>query len=149
MAGNVTLVRNEIMLDHRHSTVVVIGGGIIGLACAYYLNRADRQVCLIDKATAGGDKEACYGNCGLLFFSDLPPLCQPGALADAMIRMTRRSSPLYIKPQPDLPILMWLLKFAAKCNHRHFTRALAARHALFSRSKDWILDFSIPTEGPF
>jgi glycine/D-amino acid oxidase-like deaminating enzyme len=105
MAGNVTLVRNEIMLDHRHSTVVVIGGGIIGLACAYYLNRAGRQVCLIDKATAGGDEGACYGNCGLLFFSDLPPLCQPGALADAMIRMTRRSSPLYIKPQPDLPII--------------------------------------------
>lgn len=123
------------MLNRRHSEVVVIGGGIIGLACAYYLNRAGRQVCLIDKATVGGDEGASFGNCGLLFFSDLPPLCQPGAVADAMIRMTRRSSPLYIKPQPDLPKLMWLLKFAAKCNHRHFRHALPARHALFSRSR--------------
>lgn len=124
------------MLNRRHSEIVVIGGGIIGLACAYYLNRAGRQVCLIDKATVGGDEGASFGNCGLLFFSDLPPLCQPGAVADAMIRMTRRSSPLYIKPQPDLPKLMWLLKFAAKCNHRHFRHALSARHALFSRSRE-------------
>jgi D-amino-acid dehydrogenase len=123
------------MLNRRHSQVVVIGGGIIGLACAYYLNRAGRKVCLIEKATVGGDEGASFGNCGLLFFSDLPPLCQPGAVADAMIRMTRRSSPLYIKPQPDPPKLMWLLKFAAKCNHRHFSHALAARHALFSRSR--------------
>ncbi|MGD8847874.1 MAG: FAD-dependent oxidoreductase [Desulfobacteraceae bacterium] len=123
------------MLDRRHSEVVVIGGGIIGLACAYYLNRAGRKVCLIEKATVGGDEGACYGNCGLLFFSDLPPLCQPGAVTDAMTRMIRRSSPLYIKPQPDLPKMMWLLKFAAKCNHRHFSHALSARHALFSRSR--------------
>ena len=123
------------MLNRSHSDVVVIGGGIIGLACAYYLNQAGREVCLIEKTTVGGDDAASYGNCGLLFFSDLPPLCQPGAVADALIRMTRRSSPLYIKPQPDLPRLVWLLKFAAKCNHRHFRHALAARHALFSRSR--------------
>ncbi len=125
------------MLDCRHSDVAVIGGGIIGLACAYYLNQAGRQVCVIEKATVGGDDGgASYGNCGLLFFSDLPPLCQPGAVTDAMISMTRRSSPLYIKPQPDLPKLMWLLKFAAKCNHRHFRHALSARHDLFSRSRE-------------
>jgi D-amino-acid dehydrogenase len=124
------------MLNRRHSEVVVIGGGIIGLACAYYLNRVGREVCLIEKTTVGGGDGACYGNCGLLFFSDLPPLCQPGAVADALIRMTRRSSPLYIKPQPDLPKLMWLLKFAVKCNHRHFRHALVARHALFSRSRE-------------
>lgn len=124
------------MLNRRHSEAVVIGGGIIGLACAYYLNRAGRQVCLIEKATVGGDDGgASYGNCGLLFFSDLPPLCQPGAVADAMIRMPRRSSPLYIKPQADPAKLMWLLKFAAKCNHRHYRHALPARHALFSRSR--------------
>jgi D-amino-acid dehydrogenase len=125
------------MLDHRHSEVVVVGGGIIGLACAYYLNRAGREVCLIEKATVGGDEGAAsFGNCGLLFFSDLPPLCQPGAVADAMMRMARRSSPLFIKPQPDLSKLIWLLKFAAKCNRRHFRHALSARHALFSRSKE-------------
>jgi hypothetical protein len=52
----------ENMLDLRHSEVVVIGGGIIGLACAYYLNRAGREVCLIEKATVGGDAGASYGN---------------------------------------------------------------------------------------
>jgi choline dehydrogenase-like flavoprotein len=122
------------MTDKRHTEVLVMGGGIIGLATAYYLNRAGRKVHLIEKETVGGDAAASYGNCGLLFFSDLPPLCQPGAVADALVRMTRRTSPLYIKPELDLPKLMWLLKFAANCNPAHFKRAVVARHDLFSRS---------------
>jgi D-amino-acid dehydrogenase len=123
------------MTDKRHTEVLVMGGGIIGLATAYYLNRAGRKVHLIEKETVGGDAAASYGNCGLLFFSDLPPLCQPGAVADALVRMTRRTSPLYIKPELDLPKLMWLLKFAANCNPAHFKRAVVARHDLFSRSR--------------
>jgi D-amino-acid dehydrogenase len=76
------MLRNEIMRGHRHNEVVVIGGGIIGLACAYYLNRTGRRVCLIEKATVGGDDGgASYGNCGLLFFSDLPKMyAEPGII---------------------------------------------------------------------
>ncbi len=124
------------MTHTRHTEVLVIGGGIIGLACAYFLHRAGRKVCLIEKEKVGGDGAASYGNCGLLFFSDLPPLCQPGAVADALVRMIRRTSPLYIKPQPDLPKLVWLLRFAAKSTRSHFRHALAARHALFARSSE-------------
>jgi D-amino-acid dehydrogenase len=128
------------MRDQGHTEVLVIGGGIIGLTIAYYLNRAGRKVCLIEKETVGSDAASSYGNCGLLYFSDLPPLCQPGAVADALVRMTRRTSPLYIKPELNLPKLMWLLKFAAKCNYAHFRHAVAARHALFTRSRELYVD---------
>jgi len=33
----------------KHSDVLIIGGGIIGLACAYYLMKAGRQVRIIEQ----------------------------------------------------------------------------------------------------
>lgn len=51
--------------------VVVIGAGIVGAACAYYLTRAGASVIVLDKgAVAGGASSAAEGN---LLVSDKPP----------------------------------------------------------------------------
>ena len=42
----------------RHSDVLIIGGGIIGLSCAYYLMKAGRQVRLIEQDKTGEKKMA-------------------------------------------------------------------------------------------
>jgi glycine/D-amino acid oxidase-like deaminating enzyme len=47
----------------RHSDVFVIGGGIIGLASAYYLAKEDKRVRLVEQDSIGAG--ASYGNCGL------------------------------------------------------------------------------------
>ena len=83
-----------------HSDSLVVGGGVIGLACAYYLARAGQSVRIIEQESMGAG--ASRGNCGLIFVSDLPPLCAPGAIGHELIRTLRGTSPLYIKPRPDL-----------------------------------------------
>jgi D-amino-acid dehydrogenase len=113
---------------HNHTDILVVGGGVIGLACAYYLNRSGRSVRIIEQETMGAG--ASHGNCGLLFVSDLPPLCTPGAVTHELLRTLRRTSPLYIKPRPDLSLALWLLRFAANCTRAHRDHAISARDAI-------------------
>jgi D-amino-acid dehydrogenase len=98
----------------KHSDVLVIGGGIIGLACAYYLTKADKHVCLLEQDAIGADTAASYGNCGLVYISHLVPLCAPGTIRHEMMRRLKGGSPLYIKLGPDVKRFRWLWNFAKK-----------------------------------
>lgn len=111
-----------------HSDILVVGGGVIGLASAYYLSRSGRTVRIVERDTIGAG--ASHGNCGLLFVSDLSPLCAPGAIGHEMVRILRGTSPLRIGLRPDLSLAVWLLRFAAKCTRRHLEHAVIARDAI-------------------
>lgn len=124
--------------NSRHSDVLVVGGGVIGLACAHYLARSGLSVRIVERDRTGAG--ASYGNCGLLFFSDLPPLCGPGAIRHELIRTLKGTSPLYIKPRPDLSLAFWLLRFAANCTARHRDAAIRARHAILTVSGELFTD---------
>jgi D-amino-acid dehydrogenase len=112
--------------------VLIVGGGVIGLACAHALLEAGRSVRLIERAAIGAG--ASSGNCGLIFVSDLVPLCIPGAVAGELAGMLRRTSPLYIHPSPDLRRIAWLFHFARHCRTDHLRRALRARESLLGSS---------------
>jgi small neutral amino acid transporter SnatA (MarC family) len=60
----------------RHSDVLILGGGVIGLACAYYLLEAGRGVTVLEQGTAGCGSS--HGNCGTLTPSHATPLAMPG-----------------------------------------------------------------------
>ena len=120
------------MAEDRHSDVLILGGGIIGLASAYYLAREGLQVRVIERDEIGAG--ASSGNCGFVFTSDLPPLCAPGAVIHELSRMLVGKSPLYIKPELDFEKARWLLGFALKCSRGHLEHAMAAREAILSYS---------------
>jgi D-amino-acid dehydrogenase len=117
-----------------HSDVLVIGGGVIGMACAYYLIQSGKSVRIIEQDTIGAG--ASHGNCGLIFVSDLPPLCSPGAIRKELGRLVRGTSPLRIKLRPDLPLYLWLLRFAAFCNKRHLRHSIGTRGMFLGISND-------------
>ena len=120
------------MPDGSHSDALILGGGVIGLACAYYLAREGVGVRIIERDRIGAG--ASSGNCGFVFTSDLPPLCAPGAVRYELARMLVGKSPLYIKPEPDLEKILWLLKFAGNCNRAHLAHAVAARETILRYS---------------
>jgi D-amino-acid dehydrogenase len=113
--------------------VVVIGGGVIGAACAYYLSRSGRQVTVVDKGAFG--RGCSHANCGLVCPSHVLPLAAPGAIGMALRSMLARDAPFYLKPRLDLALWGWLYHFARHCNRRDMLQAGRAIQALLNSSR--------------
>lgn len=113
--------------------VVVVGGGVVGAACAFYLREAGAEVTLIERGRFGA---ACsHGNCGYVSPSHILPLCQPGAMTRTLKTMFTRNSPVYLKPRLDWNLVSWMWRFARRCNHRDMLEAGKARQALLDSSR--------------
>ena len=109
-------------------TAIVIGGGVIGTACAEYLLRAGLNVTIIDRDKFGA---ACSGgNCGLLCPSHVLPLAEPGAVWQTAKMMLKRRSPFRVKPRFDPSLWGWFLSFARRCNRRDMLAAATGIHAM-------------------
>ncbi|HCY88437.1 MAG TPA: amino acid dehydrogenase [Desulfobacteraceae bacterium] len=101
--------------------ITIIGGGVIGLACAHYLLDEGCRVTIVERDLVGAGSS--HGNCGLLYYSDALPLCTPGAVSKEIVRTLCGTSPLYVKPEPDFGRLFWLARFAGHCRHTHMRQA--------------------------
>jgi D-amino-acid dehydrogenase len=113
--------------------VVVVGGGVIGAACAYSLNRSGWAVTLIDRGEFG---RACsHGNCGFVCPSHVLPLAVPGAVRGALKALLTPNSPLSIKPRFDPSLWSWLYRFARRCNTADMLAAARAIQPLLESSR--------------
>src|SRR5262245_5355070 len=119
------------MSDRRH--VVVIGGGVIGAACAHFLADGDWRVTVVDR---GGFGRACsHANCGFVCPSHVLPLAAPGAVSAALRSMLARSSPFHIRPRLSLGLWRWLLRFARRCNRTDMLESARGIDALLRSSR--------------
>lgn len=120
-------------MNNPHSEVLVLGGGVIGLACALYLLKQGASVRVLEQGTPGCGSS--HGNCGTITPSHAPPLAMPGVIGLALRSMLSADAPLYLNPRFDGARLRWLLGFARHCNWRDFAAATAARAAILQRSR--------------
>ena len=133
--------------------VLILGGGVIGLACAYYLLREGRSVRVIEKDRVGA--ATSHGNCGTITPSHAMPLAMPGVLRQALQWIFQADAPLRIAPRLDFALLEWLLQFAHRCTWKEFNRITAlkapllmlARQALEDLVRDATLDCEFATNG--
>jgi len=102
--------------------ILVIGGGAIGICCAFYLNRLGKKVCVIEKGEICSGSS--YGNAGLIVPSHSIPLAAPGVITQGLKWMFDPESPFYIKPRLDRRFLSWLWKFRGACSEANVNRAL-------------------------
>jgi D-amino-acid dehydrogenase len=112
--------------------VVVVGGGVIGLACAHYLARSGWAVTVIDQGTIGGG--CSHGNCGFVCPSHVLPLAGPGALRDTLKTLLKRDSPLKVRLRFDPRLWGWFYRFARRCNTADMLEAGHAIQALLNSS---------------
>ena len=106
----------------RKKEVIVVGGGIIGLATAYYLNLEGHDVSVIDqdKIKSG----ASHINSGYLTPSHIIPLAAPGIISKGFRWMFNNSSPFYIKPRFDQDLVNWGMKFIKSCTSEHVQKSM-------------------------
>src|SRR6202000_1360294 len=101
--------------------VIVIGGGIIGLSSAYYLQKAGHQVTVLDKSDFLDN--CSYGNCGYVCPSHFIPLAAPGIVGQGLKWMFNSQSPFYVQPRLDRSLIDWGLKFVKSATKEHVERS--------------------------
>ncbi|WP_343486525.1 FAD-dependent oxidoreductase [Allomuricauda sp. d1] len=102
--------------------VLVIGGGIIGLCSAYYLQKEGHNVTVIDKSDMTGG--ASYVNAGYLTPSHIVPLAAPGMILKGLRYMFNSASPFYMKPRLDADFLKWAWAFKKSATKQKVEKAM-------------------------
>ncbi len=132
----------------RTGRLVVIGGGVIGTAAAYYAARRGWQVTVIERSKIGGG--CSHGNCGYVSPSHVLPLAGPGVLWPTLKTMFYRNSPFKLRFRLDPALFSWLLNFAGRCNEQDQLQSAQAIHTMLQAARklydDLILDEQLQCE---
>jgi D-amino-acid dehydrogenase len=114
------------------TTIVVAGGGIIGLCAAVALRDRGAEVTVLDAGPPG--EGASARNCGWITPLHSVPMPGPGVLGTSLRWLMRPGSPLFIQPRLDPRLALWLLRFAARCTTRSSRQGTTALAALNRRT---------------
>ncbi|NHZ72578.1 MAG: FAD-dependent oxidoreductase [Aquificales bacterium] len=119
---------------NQQKDILVIGGGVIGVAVAYYLAVQGRSVTLIEKdeICAGSS----HGNAGLIANGFAIPMAAPGVLRQGLKWLLDAESPFYIKPRLNVDLMRWLWQFRGACNEKQMRQSIAILLSLGGASFD-------------
>jgi len=114
--------------------IIVLGSGVIGTTCAYYLAKAGHDVTVVDRQ-AGAGMETSYANAGEVSPGYAAPWAGPGVPLKAIKWLLMRHSPLVIRPKFDPAQWSWLLQMLGNCNHKRYgiNKGRMVRLAEYSR----------------
>jgi len=137
----------------KKGKVVIVGGGIMGLASAYYLLKSGWKVTILDKGDMTNN--CSFGNAGMIVPSHFIPLAAPGMLSKGIKWMFNSRSPFYVKPSLDFSLISWGLKFMKSATASHVEHAapylrdyhLLSRQLYQDLSKEPGFDFGLENKG--
>lgn len=102
--------------------IVVVGGGIVGLATAWHLQRGGAEVSVVERREVAAGSS--WGNAGWLAPALTLPLPEPAILATGIRALLSPKSPVYVPPRLDPKLLGFLVGFARHCTDRKWRQAL-------------------------
>jgi len=111
---------------------IVIGAGIVGLSCAYYLAQAGKTVVIVDP-TPEGDK-ASFGNAAGFAITECVPAGVPGLLFKMPRLLLDPLGPLFLKPTHVPSMLPWLFEFQRSSSKKRVLEIAPALAALNDRT---------------
>lgn len=95
--------------------IVIIGGGVIGLATAYELIKGGHQVQLLERQAQPG-MATSFANGGQLSYRYVAPLADRGVPLQGIKWMGKSDSPLNMRLKMAPDQWRWLLQFLRACN---------------------------------
>ncbi len=99
--------------------VLVLGGGVIGVASAYYLAKAGHEVEVVERQS-GAALETSFANAGEISPGYSAPWAGPGVPIKAIKWMLMHHSPLVIWPLLDPAMWRWGAMMLANCTARAY-----------------------------
>ncbi len=115
--------------------VLVLGGGVIGVSCAYYLARDGHEVELVDRQ-AGPALETSFANAGEVSPGYSAPWAGPGVPVKAIKWMLMQHSPLVIWPLLDPAMWRWGAMMLANCSTKAYALNKSRMVPLAEYSRD-------------
>jgi D-amino-acid dehydrogenase len=112
--------------------VAVVGGGVVGLACAWELHRNGAAVTVLERGRVGGGVSG--GNTGWVVPSMSSPLPAPGMVREGLRQLATRGDAFVLRPSPDPSFVRWLWQFRRSCSPARFDVGMRALLALNRRT---------------
>src|SRR5258706_7133650 len=114
--------------------VMVLGAGVIGTTCAYYLAKAGHDVTVIDRQSGPG-LETSFANAGGICPGFAGPWAAPGMPFKVVRWLFTSHAPFALKPTFDLQQWRWLGLFLRNCAPERFTQNKARMQRIAHYSK--------------
>jgi D-amino-acid dehydrogenase len=132
--------------------VAVVGGGVIGLSCAWSLRRRGAEVTVLERGRCG--EGASAGNAGWITPILSAPVPGPGVMRQAARWMLDPESPLYVRPSLHPAFMRWTWQFARATRPARAAAGTAATAALAASASEAFdllaadgVDFEMHSDG--
>ncbi|MEP6927819.1 MAG: FAD-dependent oxidoreductase [Ginsengibacter sp.] len=125
------------------ASIIIIGGGIIGLCSAYHLLQQGHKITILDKSDM---LDGCsYGNAGYICPSHFVPMATPGIVKQGFKWMANSKSPFYVQPRMSMSLIDWGFKFIRAATKAHIeTSSIPLRDIALLSKKMYENLLSIP-----
>ncbi len=108
--------------------VAIVGGGVIGLCCAFALVESGAEVVVLERNELGSGASA--GNTGWVSPSLSTPLASPGVVGMGLRSALDRDGALIIRPGLDVEWLRWLWRFRRAATRDRYEAGIKALYDL-------------------
>jgi glycine/D-amino acid oxidase-like deaminating enzyme len=112
--------------------VLVVGAGVVGMACARALQNAGRQVLVVDPEPPGAG--CSLGNAGVIATEHVLPMARFAVLRRVPAMLLDRHGPLYLKMRRLPGLLPWFARFALAARPSRVDAGARAIAALTGRA---------------
>ncbi len=114
--------------------ILILGSGVIGTSCAYYLAKSGHHVTVVDRQQAPG-LETSFANAGEVSPGYSAPWAGPGVPLKAIKWMLMQHSPLVIWPMLDPAMWRWGASMLRNCTEARYAlnKGRMVRLAEYSR----------------